>query len=362
MIKNSESKMSDVQLYNKLGASIGTFNTKGKIITISNPLGAEGLLWELYNRGIAELKDEDGTEVYDPLVFQLSTRLCNPAITEKFLKRERLRLKSEYDMQYEAEFSEGSAEPWLPADIINKAFYEDKFQVEYGIRTQRYYAHVDVAINTDNFAFVILHSEDTRISDPERGGFKRRIVVDHIKIWQGTKEEPVKFSEVDNYILRKCKEFKIKTLSYDSWQSEYSFQNMQERGIPVLKTSFNNAHKAKIYETLRDLFIEGLIEIPTKVKDNFGRTIDAPNYYETKDEFLYLEKKYNSKSHSVGKSKGHNDDITDCIAGAAWVALRHGHTGVRPSIRTARIGFDATERVMNDGAGSRTGYNGRIFQ
>jgi hypothetical protein len=361
MIKNSESKMSDVQLYNKLGASVGTFGTKGKIITISNPLGAEGLLWDLYHRGIAEQRDENGDIVYDPLVFQLSSKKCNPAISDEFLRRERLRLKSEYGMQYDAEFSEGSSEPWLPADIINKAFVEDLCQINYGLKTQRYYAHVDAAINTDNFAFVILHPEDTRIPDPERGGFKNKIVVDHIKIWIGTKEKPVKFSEVDEYIIRKCREFKIKTLSYDAWQSEYSFQNMRDKGIPVLKTSFNNAHKSKIYETLRDLFIEGLVEIPTKVRNPMGQYEDAPNYYETKDEFLYLEKKYHSSSHTVGKSKGHNDDITDCIAGATWVALRQGHTGVRPSIRTARLGLDAGERAMGVNPGIRQGYSGQVF-
>jgi len=137
---------------------------------------------------------------------------------------------------------------------------------------------------------------------------------------------------------------------------------MRDRGIPVLKTSFNSAHKSKIYETLRDLFIEGLIEIPTKIKNSMNQYENAPYYFETKDEFLYLEKKYHTKSHTVGKAKGHNDDITDCIAGATWVALRQGHTGVRPSIRTARVGVDAAERMMGINPSNRQGYDGKIFQ
>jgi hypothetical protein len=332
MISDEDSKMSGQDLYKKLKPSIATFGKMGKIAIISNPLGRDGILWDLYNQGL-----ETDT---NPIVFQLPTDIANPSIDREFLEGERKKDPNTYFMQYQAEFFDGAKTPYIHPDLIDDAFDPRRAYKIYGDPRVKYFAHADPGINNDNYAFVILHLEDGNKKDGN-GRWQKVVVVDHIKLWQPTKENKVIISEVDDYIIRMCGKFNIQSVSFDSWNSETSIQRMEGLGIPVVKTPFTTQHQMVIYETLLNLFQEGTIII---YEDG------DPEHFSTeaKQQLKYLQKKHSRKSFRIEGASGQHDDIPDAIAGAAWMALNKLQYGKLPAIRTMLwTGDPATKMYMN---------------
>ncbi len=340
MITKEDSKSSDFELYNKLKPSISTFGNDGRVIAISNPLAQEGLLWKLYN---------DSFTMKNPLMFQLPTKICNPAISSEFLEEEKEKDSDVWAMQYGAEFNDGAKEPLIPSVLIDMAF-KNYSRKEYGIPDEIYFAHADPAHTSDNYAFVVLHVENSDIRHP-KFGWKKKIIVDHIKLWEPKKTGQVIINDVDQYIIDACvNKFNIISLTYDQWGSTTSLQKMKSLGLPCRETKFTSNYIQEIYTTLLNLFQDGLIDIY-----EFG-----DNAKHAKQQFKYLQKKYSRNGFRIEAASGQFDDIPDCIASAAYQALKGGSGSIRlPKTVTARLYADPAERML---ASSMTQGNGqRIY-
>jgi hypothetical protein len=321
MIQSDTSKMSDKELYDKLKPSIATFAPYGKIICISNPLTQSGQFWELYNRSF----DDDSI-----LMFQLPTQMCNPSIDAEWLESEKQKDPETWKMQYGAEFSGGAIEPLIPQEMIDYAFERGAGLAKqyYGAPVTKYFAHADPALNSDMYAFAICHSEFLNTG-------QKKIVVDHINVWVPNPGQPVNIDAVDSYIIEMCKRFNIVSLTYDQWNSAASIQKMYRNGIPARQTSFSRSFKAKIYTTLLHLFINNLIDIY-----DIGACAS-----EAKVQLKNLQKKFNQQSFRIEAARGFNDDIPDCLAGAAYQALESNAQISLPIIRGAKLGIDPGERM-----------------
>ena len=339
MIKKEDSKMSDSELYNKLKPSLATFGKFGKICVISNPLAKEGILWKLYNNALKN--------TINPLMFQLPTSLCNPSVEREWLNEQQKDDPNVYEMQYMARFSDGAIEPLIPSVLVDIAFNPARGRALYGTPGISYFAHADPAINNDNYALAVCHVEE-RVT-PNGTGFVKYVIIDHVEIWQPkNSKEKVIIDEVDDYIIDICKKkFNVVSLSYDHFNSATSLQKMQREGIKAIETRFHAQYIEKIYETLLHVMQDNRLEI-------YGRGQWVP---EIKDELLFLQKKYGRRGFRVAAAEGHFDDIPDCIAGAAYMALSRSSFASLPRIRGARLGIDPAERMF---AGQQTRRTGKM--
>jgi hypothetical protein len=340
MIKKEDSKMSDSELYSKLKPSLATFGKFGKICVISNPLAEEGILWKLYNNALRNSAN--------PLMFQLPSKLCNPSLEKEWLEEQRKEDADMFEMQYMAKFSKGTTEPLIPSVLIDLSINPRRKRALYGIPGVHYYAHADPAFNSDNYALAICHAEDKLL--PNTNEIEKCIIVDHVEMWRPrSSKEKVVIEEVDNYILDICKrKFNVVSLSYDQWCSISSIQKMQKNGIKAIETRFSASYIEKIYETLIHLMQDERVEI-------YGSGQWVP---EIKDQLLFLQKKYNRRGFRVQAAEGHFDDIPDCIAGAAYMALQKSVFASLPKIRSSRLGIDAAERFYSSANAKRIGKDG----
>jgi hypothetical protein len=75
-----------------------------------------------------------------------------------------------------------------------------------GIRGMAYYAHLDPATRSDNYALIIMHYEDALAIREDERGIRRKerrkyFIVDHMKTWKPSITEEVNVKEVDEYII-----------------------------------------------------------------------------------------------------------------------------------------------------------------
>ncbi len=338
MVGKDGSKMSDEELYTKLKHSGWTFGQMAKIICISNPLTKDGKFFELYEQSFSDDRI---------LMIQLPSYAVNPSLDQQELdaEKEAAQKAGEYEaykMQIEARFSGGAAVPFIPSEFIDAAFEKgsSRRKTEVGNPNVLYYVHLDPANNSDNYALAMLHVEkDMHNLGPDN---KPRdiVIVDHIHMWMPSiTGEPVNISEVDQYMIKLCRRFKIASITYDMWESASSTQLLQRMGLPARITPFNSSYKQTIYSTLRNLFFEQRIEFYRH--DGFNPELKQDTYSFTKeamDQFKFLEKRFNTHSFSVSAAAGHYDDIPDCIAGAAYIALtgQHGYVNL-PRLKSLKM-------------------------
>ena len=338
MVGKDGSKMSDEELYIKLKNSVLTFGSKGKIICISNPLTRDGKFFELYEQSFVDDRI---------LMIQLPSYIVNPTLNAKDLEAEKHAAQKSgnyehYKMQIEARFSGGAADPFIPPEFVDVAFQKgsSRRRAERGNPNLLYFMHLDPANNSDNYALSVVHIEEDPFNLDENNRPTKTVIVDHINMWQPSElGEPVNISDVDQYVIDLTRRFNIVSITYDQWESASSSQLLQRMGLPARITPFSSTYKQMVYSTLRNLFFKQEIEFyqhdghnPDISLDTYGFSIEA------REQFKFLGRKYNKKGFSVFAAEGHYDDIPDCIAGAAYVALneQHGYTRL-PTSRTVQI-------------------------
>jgi len=320
------SKLSDHEIYHRLKNSTLTFRDRAKIICISNPRTKDGQLFKLY---------EESFYNDNILTIQLPSWIVNPTLTEEWMKAEKASYSRRgdsqmFDMEIGARFLGGAVVPFIPPEKIDEAIDRTTSRKEYGDPKIQYYAHADPATNSDDYAFVILHTEPHPVLRDERGIPLPIVVVDHVQVWKPGRDDsgkvlPVNIADVDNYIIQAHRRFRFVSLTYDHWQSEASIQKMQTLGIPAKKTAYTSDYIEVIYGELLNLFLQNRIRI-------YGA---GPYAEEIVDQLKHLEKKYTSTSYRVLGADGHNDDIPACIAGAAHMACGGARTlSTLPAVRT----------------------------
>jgi hypothetical protein len=117
-----------------------------------------------------------------------------------------------------------------------------------------YYAGLDLGVTVDHAAFVIVHLDADC-----------RVVVDLCKVWRGSKDAPVSFLEVEQYIVEAAQRFKIDRLTVDQWNARLLVQRLQLRGISAYSVTVEQSRIDKIITVVKGTFSRRLIRIaPTE--------------------------------------------------------------------------------------------------
>lgn len=295
---------------------------EGKIISISSPRAKEGKLWDLWYTA---------PDISNRLVCRLPTWVVtNNKHSQKSLREEFSNMsEEEFNMEFGAEFSGTAGESMFSPDLVNNLFKNNfKFR-EIGEPGKTYFAHLDPATNSHNYALVVCHKEIFLDHLTRKSDFY--IIVDLIKFWSPGPERMIDISVVDDYVCSLKRRFHLGLVSYDQWSSVASIQKLRKNGIPAIMTRFNRNHKMAIYSELEILI-------------NSGR-LKCPYHAVLRSEMLHLLRRHDANGWKVfPKKEGDTpktDDIVDALSGACFHAvsqdqnkLPHGrlvNTGIVPT-------------------------------
>lgn len=320
-----------------------------KIISISSPRAEEGAFFKLWS---------DAPTTPNRLAFKLPTWKVNGRFTQEQLRKEfSLMTPAAFAMEFGAEFSGMAGEKFILDHYITEA---QKIGMEIGL-TQKmrgipgiaYYAHLDPAATSHNYAIVVLHVEERiRLKQNSHGNPVKEkyklFIVDHLKTWTPAPDRAIDVNEVDDYIADLARRFRFAMVTYDNWNNMASRQKLKKKGIPNKLTAFGKAYKMSIYNHLEALLIGGQLALPYKGADA---------------ELLALELKYLKRifGHQGFKIKPdteapvNTDDLCDSLSGACAIALENVYTGY-PQSTTAYMPHnrDGSDAQWNVGHGSYT--------
>jgi hypothetical protein len=297
----------------------------GKVISISSPRGKEGKFFELF---------QDAPNVPSRLAMRLATWDVNPAHTRDSLRAEEHTMSDmEFNMEYGAEFSGMGVENFFTEEQVKSCMYGHRYELtDLGKPGRVYFVHLDPATSSHNYALVVVHKE--YFLDPATNKAEYVIIVDHIKYWQPI-NGPINPLEVDSYVAGLKRRFHIGMITYDQWASAESILKLRKAGIPNKETRFNSSYKQRIYRELENLVNSGRILIPFE--------------HLLYNEMIELQRKFTPTGFKVQpKQDGDgvkSDDIVDCIAGAAYMAIE-SQTKSLPQAKLVSLGNPQTSSNM----------------
>lgn len=291
-----------------------------KIISISSPRSEEGMLFKLYN---------DTPEAKSRLAFKLPTWKVSEQWSEEMLRQEfKFMSINDFNMEFGAEFSGTAGEKFIPDHYIDEALEIgaelNLAQANGGLPGIIYYAHLDPAATSHNYALVVLHVEE-RMRLAERNGQiikekTKMFIVDHIKCWQPSGGTSINVHEVDQYIADLARRFRFAMVSYDNWNSQSSVQMLRRKGIPTKITPFRREYKMKIYDHLEHLLVNHQLAIPRKTP--FSQMMEM--------ELKCLKRIYLPTGFKIEpnpEAQITTDDFCDALAGACGLASESMYTG-----------------------------------
>lgn len=337
MAEMSEGNGADLaeELYSKLSPALSRFRGDGRIVCISNPLYEHGKFYELYQQSFVN---------QNMLMFRCPTKFVNPNVTPEYLEAERTKDEAVFTMQFLAQFRGSARDPFIPEQYVDAAFSKlgNYTRTEKGNAAFMYYAHLDPAHNSDMYALAIVHSEQTHERDAT-GRPMRRVTVDHINLWKPDEmKNPINVDAVNDYVIDICNRFQIVQVSYDHWNSDGSITFLRSKGVNAIRRQFSPQYQDMIFENLRDLFLNQMIDFyggDTHYSTS-KEFVNMAEITEAKRQFKMLQRviKHNRPKIEVPEGAGVNDDISDCVAAAAFECLNSQHFRRLPRARVVRMG------------------------
>jgi len=195
--------------------------------------------------------------------------------------------------------------------VIEKAFANPKLNVDkYGRiddtfkpnPERTYFMHVDLAQKHDHCAVALAHVEGwvtMKIGENYKQAAPR-VVVDAVRYWTPTASKSVDFTEVKDYIISiRDREFNLKMVTFDRWNSH---DMMQQLGVHGIKTEILSVAK-KHYEDMSLTLTE--------------ERLHGPKIQLLIDELLQLRIVKDKVDHPRKGSK----DLSDAVCGAVFNAI-----------------------------------------
>lgn len=198
-------------------------------------------LWDLYQAG---LKGED------PAMFFVwfDGDQANPAswVKPEYISQQRRRMPEDrFKRLHRNEWTSGTG-TFLTRDDIEAALALDpELGNTYSGQGQLYFVGVDLGLVNDATAIVVVHRDP--ISD--------KVLLDHVKTFQGSHASPVVVSQVEEHLCALHQNFhRLGHLAVDPYQAVAMMQRLRERGLPVEQFTFSGANWTKLTQNLFALF------------------------------------------------------------------------------------------------------------
>lgn len=124
---------------------------------------------------------------------------------------------------------------------------------------RRYVVGVDIGIVHDRSVVAVCHSLDQAIPD---GPVRRRVVLDRMHVFQGSKAAPVALSDVEAAVYDASITYHKARVVYDPFQAVGSAQRLASRGIKVEPFTFSSSSVGRLASVLHLLLRDRLLSLP----------------------------------------------------------------------------------------------------
>lgn len=331
--------------------------TDSKVVSISSPRAEEGMLFKLY---------KDAKNNPNRLAFKLPTWKMDLKHTPEKLRAEfKAMTENEFNMEFGAEFSGTAGEKFIADHYVDEAM---EIGAELGLDQRKagipgiiYYAHLDPALSSHNYALVVIHVEDRMRLIEKKGQMMREktrmYIVDHIMVWQPGVLHAINVFDVDKYIADLARRFRFGMVSYDAWNSEASVRMLRRRGIPTKITPFRRDYKMRIYDHLEQLLINHQLALPKR----------GPFAHMLEMELKCLKRVYLPTGFKVcANPEGviTTDDACDSIAGACGLVLDATTSGYAQSttVNLPQVPSMGSNSQWSIGRGQYSGQQYNFYQ
>lgn len=172
-------------------------------------------------------------------------------------------------------------------------------------KDKEYYVHVDLAKVHDRCAVALAHIDRWVVPEGNPYADSYPVVrVDAVRWWEPSKENPMNYAEVTNYIMElRRRGFNIRRVTFDRWQSQDSMNLLRNVGMEVELLSVDTPH----YDTFLDVL--------------YGDRLLAPKIEELVDELRQLRRMQKGSKVVIEHPRNGYKDLSDATCGAIFNAV-----------------------------------------
>ena len=310
---------------------------EGRIISISSPLGKQGLFYKLFNTAF-----RGGTASENMLAVQAPTWEVNPTVPASEFAKHYIKDPRVFFTEYGAVFSDRTR-GWIEdrKDLM-ACVQEGKKITERGMVRVPYFMGIDLALVGDGTAVAIGHIEEI---DGEN-----KVILDmvaQIKAGEGdyADRERLEFDDVADWILMWTKRFYIKEGIFDQWAGIPFEQALAKRGLKNIKsTHFTKNLTSQMFQNFKDLMFDQKMVLYNDPVPNDG---DLCPYLE---EIMELQAEVHSKhiiTVAAPQVEGKHDDMSDALVRMVWSASQNITKQLRVAMANGRNAFGHQPATSN---------------
>lgn len=302
---------------------------ESKVISISSPLGREGLFYKLFQDGF-----RGGSVGSDRLCVQAPTWEVNVTIAANFFESEYVKDPRTFFTEFGADFTDRTR-GWIEdANDLLACIDKDARPKTKAPPRMPHYMGVDVGLVADSSAIAIGHMDE-----------QNRVVldlVDWITAGEGdfAGQPRLDFTEVGDWIADFPRRFYIEEGMFDQWAGIPMEQALAAKGLKQLESVHHTPQlTSQMYQNFKDLMFDKrlvLYDWPIPPGKEHSLLIE---------QLLELQAEYKSKYVTIVKAPkvaGKHDDLADALVRMVWLASRHVSktisfgTGSRPNHTTLK--------------------------
>lgn len=281
----------------------------GRVLSISSPLGKQGMFYELFQRGMSGGRVAEEMFCLQAPTWEVNTTVALSEYENKFLSDPNV-----FFTEYGAEFSDRTR-GWIePVDLLACVDKELRPVVR-GIPRRSHYVGLDFALAGDGSALAIGHVDNGNI------------ILDNyewIKAGEGKYKncERLDFDEVADWVLDLSKKFYFSAGIFDQWSGIVFQQALAKRGLSQLvSTHFTSQMSSQIYSNLKDMIYDKRLRLyDWPLPDKTSHETHSPLIAE----LLTLQAEFQSKYVTVVEAPtGKHDDLSDALARMVWCASQN---------------------------------------
>lgn len=284
---------SDTDILRAIRPALLQFGEHATTIKLSSPAIKQGVLYEEWERRL-DLKD-------DVIQFKAPSWVWNTILPKEEFKKEWRSDPDGFDTEFRANFVDSISNFILPEFVDLCVVKGAKVIPPAEEKNVIYTAAIDAAFKSDKFAFALV------------GNNNKRVTLHSLKLWQGSRKDPVKVFEVAKYIRTVCREYGVSNVIADQYAYQPLKEVFEKFGISLIENTFSLPYKRKIYFSLKRLIHNQNISL-----------LDEPILHKEIKE-LQVEQTPTGQIR-IGHPPRGTDDAADALAVAAHASLEKSGT------------------------------------
>lgn len=167
----------------------------------------------------------------------------------------------------------------------------------------RYAMGADLGVRKDRTAIAVAHLDA-----------ERRVVVDRVSVWKGSRLRPVSLNEVEEWIEQASRSYNGAELACDPWQAISMIERLRGKGVKAEEFTFSSASTSKLAGTMVDLLRGRRLALP-----------DDPEFIAELRAVRLVER--SPGQFRIDHASGQHDDQVIAVALAAQHLLREPEYG-----------------------------------